>query len=72
MRLVVFWLPIVTNALVVPVNNLAGATRLSAATLKRTEAPPRDVSSLTGRKFAVAGAAVAAASIDVTDDATKD
>ena len=29
----------------------------------RAEAPPRDVSKLTGRKFAVAGAAVAAASI---------
>ena len=43
MRLVVFWLPILTNALVVPGNKRAVATRRSAATLKRTEAPPLDV-----------------------------
>ena len=43
MRLVVFWLPLLTNALVVPVSKRAVATRLSAATLKRTEAPPLDV-----------------------------
>ena len=43
MRLVVFWLPILTNALVVPVNKRTVATRRSAATLKRTEAPPLDV-----------------------------
>ena len=43
MRLVVFWLPILTNALVVPVTKRAVATRRSAATLKRTEAPPLDV-----------------------------